>query len=228
MKAVLNKLALTMIVLATASSVQARGRDRSGFNFGASVKIQNKSDRGVGADSTTRSNILSEDRTVNPHAGFVIGDHLNLGLALSFENASSASTEEVVGTTERVDRVRSSAMRSASFFGRFLFGESMFFEAGIGLYDQSVKVENQYTFGSEDNSFTGKRESYSVRGVGPGYHAGGGFEIEMGRRSGFYLTTTYLIRSYDLKQVEGESSLGEELSSVTRQEVAFGISHYVN
>ena len=228
MKAVSIKLMIPLIALFVAVQAQARGSDREGFNFGASIKIQNKSDKGMGADSSTKSNILSEDRTINPYAGFVIGEHLNLGLALSFENATSESSEQVIGTTERVDRTRNSSMKSASFFGRFLFGDAMFFEAGVGLYDQSVSVENQYTFGNGDNSFSGKRENYSVRGVGPGYHAGGGFEIEMGRRSGFYLTTTYMVRSYALKQVEGESSLGEELSNVTRQEVAFGLSHYVN
>lgn len=228
MNAVLIRLIVTMCAVALSGQLFARGNSRDGFNFGASVKIQNKSDRGFGSDTTTKSNILSEDRTINPYAGFVIGEHLNLGMALSFENANSQSTEEVIGSTERVDRTRATAMRSVSLFGRFLFGESMFFEAGFGLYDQSVNVENQYTFGNNDNSFTGKRESYSIRGVGPGYHAGGGFEIEMGRRSGFFLTATYMVRSYDLKQVEGESSLGEELSSVTRQEVAFGLAHYVN
>jgi len=228
MKAVYLKWMLGLLILSLASPAFARRGSREGFNFGASVKIQNKADRGLGADDSTKSNVVNEDRTINPHAGFVVGEHMNLGLALSFENTNSESEELNELTQERVLRNRTSQMRSVSLFFRFLFGEAMFFETGIGLYDQSVAVENQYTFENADNSFTGKRENYNIRGIGPGYHAGGGFEIEMGRRSGFFLTSSYIIRSYSLRQVEGERSLGKELSSVTRQEVSFGISHYLN
>lgn len=227
MNAVSLKVICGLLALALAGPAFARS-SREGFNFGASVKIQNKSDRGQGAGDSSKSNVLSEDRTVNPYAGFVVGEHMNLGVALSFENSASQTEEMDESSLERVLRDRQSQMRSASIFFRFLFGENMFFETGVGLYDQTVHVENQYTFENSDNSFTGKRDTYSVRGIGPGYHAGGGFEIEMGRRSGFYLTSSYMIRSYSLRQVQGERSLGEELSSVTRQEVSFGISHYLN
>ena len=212
-----------------AFEVEARRGERTGFNFGTSLGVSSGSDRGQSSSNEdSRSAIDASATSVQPYIGFVLGNHFNLGLSLGFQNSSTSDVETNDVEGFEVRRLREGQLRQASLTMRFLFAEVMFFEAGAGVYDRRVAITNETMTGGTNGTFNARREEYSLRGTGPGYHAGGGFEIPIDRMEGFYFTTAYMVRFFTLREnASGLHELGKKTSRIRQQELTFGIAHYV-
>jgi len=225
---ILNLSVLLSLCLWTFDA-EARFSERTGFNFGTSLGVSSGSDRGTSsANEDSKSALDSSSTSVQPYMGFVLGNYFNLGLALGFQNTSTSDLEQNDVEGFEVRRLREGRLRHASLIIRFLFAEVMFFEAGAGVYDRKVSITNETMTGGNNGSFNARREEYSLRGTGPGYHAGGGFEIPIDRMEGFYFTTSYMVRFFTLREnATGIHDLGKKSSQVRQQELTFGISHYV-
>lgn len=202
----------------------ARKGQREGFNFGTTVRMIDTNDRstaGEGSDKNTK--VESNSQQVNPYLGYAF-DSLNLGLMYTSDTGSSASTEEAVDGTTTVHRTVDRSGRGASLFARFNFGSVFFFEGGAGLYEDRTKVRTETKHLQGNGAFTGEEDSYEIKGVGPGYHVGGGLELAMG--NGFYFTSAYQVRMVQLRDYRGGSDLGKKRSQTQKREALFGICYY--
>ena len=99
----------------------------------------------------------------------------------------------------------------------------MFLEAGFGIYNQVSDVHTEYKLAGEGGSFTGKAEDYKVEGIGPGYHIGGGLELPI--KNGFFFTSSYLVRSFSLRD-QTKSEFGDKIGSQQKRELSFGLAYY--
>lgn len=211
------------------SEAMAGGR-REGFNFGTSVRVLTGDDRTYARDdegsggSDKNTQIKSSSQSVNPFLGYSFG-YFNIGLMATAESRSSQSVETSATSDQQITRESDTALKGASLFTRFLFGEVMFMEVGFGLYDESVKVNNTYTSAAGDGIFTGERETYEVHGSGPGYHMGGGIELPMG--GDFYFTSAYMVRLIQLRETTG-GVFGRKKAYEQKRELTFGVAHYIN
>jgi hypothetical protein len=219
--------AVAAAILLPATPAWARRNQREGFNFGTTVRILDTDERtlaGVGSDKNTK--VESSSQAVNPYIGYAFGS-FNLGLVMSAETKTQ-SIEEIDATDgTKTTRQSETSGKGGSIFVRFLFGNWFFFEGGGGLYQEVVKVNTETKRPSEsDGEFTGEEDSYTVKGVGPGYHVAGGIELPMG--GGFYFTTAYQMRMLSLRDHVSGADLGRKRSQTQKREVLFGISHYTD
>ena len=203
----------------------AKRDQRDGFNFGSSVRMITNNDRTYGdqtsgVDGTTKSS----SQSYNPFVAYSTG-LLNLGITAHVESADTATTEQQKSTNQIVDRKSSTDVKGTSVFGRFLFGKVMFFELGLGVYKQKVTVNNQYTNMSGSGSFSGNSDSYTLDSAGPGYHMGAGLELPIA--DGFYFTTSYLVRIFQLRDIS-DGSFGAKRAYEQKRELTFGLEHYLN
>lgn len=202
----------------------ARKSQREGFNFGTTVRLINNDDRtqaGEGSDKNTKTE--SNSQQVNPYIGYAF-DSLNLGLMYTSETGGSESTETDVDDGTEVHRKVDHAGKGASLFARFNFGGVFFFEGGAGMYEDRMQVTTETKHPQGNGSFNGEEDKYQVKGVGPGYHVGGGLELAMG--NGFYFTSAYQVRMVQLRDYKGGSDLGHKRSQTQKREALFGIAYY--
>jgi len=219
-------LTTVVVGIGISTNAEARRSKREGLNFGTSVRVVSDSDSNFAGDESRKDrHVEGNTQAVNPHVGYVFGDYLNLGLAMTFENSELKETEKNVDTGVTSSRTKDTSLKGGSIFARFLFAKVMFFEAGFGLYDRRTSVNNEDTSGTSSGSFNGTREVYQERGVGPGYHAGAGIEIPV--TNGFYFTSAYMTRIFQLRDYEGKDDLGSKRARIQRREISFGLSHYV-
>jgi hypothetical protein len=220
----------TVVVAACLSApvdLMARGRDREGFNFGASFGYETASDRNFSSNvSATKANVESSGSTVSPYFGYVMGEHFNLGISAIFNSTSVKEDESNAEFRQRVERNKQISTKALNAFTRFLFGGVMYFELGAGIYDQGMSIKNAYVSDMDGGAFSGHREQYSIRGLGTGYHMGGGFEVPMSR--GFFFTSSYVVRVYNLRNYRGSGDLGGKVGFNQKRDISFGLSHYVN
>ncbi len=216
--------AIALALTLASSEAFARKSQREGFNFGTTVRLISNDDRsmaGEGSDKNTKTE--SNSQQVNPYVGYAF-DSLNLGLMYTSETGSSESTEEAADrsttTTRKVERMG----RGGNLFARFNFGGVFFFEGGAGLYEDRMVVKTETKTAQGNGQFTGEEDSYEVKGVGPGYHVGGGLELAMG--NGFYFTSAYQVRMVQLRDYKGGSDLGNKRSQTQKREALFGIAYY--
>ncbi len=215
-----------MMLMLGAEAAHARRSSRTGLNFGANLRIVNDSDRGAAStESATKSNVSKTVNTVAPFLGFVLGDHLNIGISALTDQSQDIITEDNTESGSSMYRRRNTDVRGASIFMRFLFADVMYFEAGGGVYEQRTAILNEYKFPTNGTSFTGSQEEYVVRGIGTGYNLGAGIELPI--VNGFYFASGYNMRAFQLRDYRGTNDLGRKLSRVERREFTFGISHYL-
>jgi hypothetical protein len=225
-KPVLHIFVFAVATVALATEAFAGRRDREGFNFGTSFGYETGQDRNFASDSSsTKSNVDSSSSSVSPYIGVVISDYFNLGISSIFRTASTHDREHNLASNQRIERDKQVNTKAVSLFTRFLFGETMFFELGAGLYDQSLNIHNEYLSDFDNGAFNGQREDYTVRGIGTGYHMGGGVEIPINR--GFYFTSSYIVRVYNLRNYRGNGDLGAKVGYNQKRDISFGLSHYV-
>ncbi len=216
--------ALALSLVSTQALARSRNSTREGFNFGTTVRMIGTNDRstaGEGSDKNTKTDGTSQ--LINPYVGYAFGS-LNLGLMYSAESGSSETTESAAdGSTTTTRKVQQSG-RGGSLFARFLFGGVFFFEGGGGLYEDRLQVQTETKNAQGGGAFSGEQDEYEVKGVGPGYHVGGGLELQMG--NGFFFTTAFQARMVQLRDYKGGSDLGNKRSQKQKREMLFGIAYY--
>ena len=216
---------IAMMVLG-ADVAQARKSKRTGLNFGANLRVVTDNNRSNASDkSPVKSDVTSAINSVAPYVGFVAGRYLNIGVAALMDRTEDTVTEFNESTGNTLFRHRSVDVKAMSLFSRFLFADVMFFEASAGVYEQNTTVFNESTSPVVGAEFTGSREEYKVRGLGTGYSLGAGLELPI--VNGFYFSSAYNMRAYQLRDYNGNGDLGKKLSRVERKEFTFGIAHYV-
>ncbi len=218
-------IASGIAAVALNSGVAFAKRDkREGFNFGTSVRLINNNDRAFGdASSGVDANTKVNSQSYNPFMAYSNG-LLNLGITAHIESTDSTSTETNKDSGRVVDRSSSSDIKGTSVFGRFLFGKVMFMELGLGVYKQKVTVNNQYKDVS-GASFSGTTDAYVLDSAGPGYHMGYGLELPI--TDGFYFTTSYIVRIFQLRDIS-DGSFGAKRAYQQKREITFGVEHYLN
>lgn len=226
MKVVNMQSIILLAGLAAASSAYAkRGDSREGFNFGTSMRLLDDSDRTNPNDQTDKAvKTESSDQSFSPYLGYSFGA-FNLGLVGNVGQRNLKIQEHSTNGAQENNRNTMTSVRSLSLFARFLFGKVLYFEVGGGVYSEDVSVHNESTMAGDAGSFTGQKEDYSISGTGPGYHVGGGLEIPI--TGGFYFTSSYLVKIYQLRDMS-KGVLGSKMAVDQRRELMFGIAYYYN
>jgi hypothetical protein len=206
-----------------APRAEARGAKREGFNFGTTVDVVSRTDRSQAGDGQDR-NARNDSTTsgISPYVGYAFGP-LNLGLVYATDTTTTKTVEDSADGNTTTTRTSATEMRGMSLFARFLFGTYFFFEGGGGLYEQTREVTIETKVRDGEGAFTGNEDHYSLRSVGPGYHAGGGLELPMG--AGFFFTTAYQVRIVQLRDPDGDT-LGRKRAQSQKREVLFGLAYY--
>jgi hypothetical protein len=210
------------------SSLQAEARirgKRQGFNFGTNIRMMTDNDQFLPTGNDNKSSkIHRSSHAVSPFVGYAFKEFLNLGVNVYYENSEVEEKGHDNPMTMEKFYQNSTSVKGAGVFGRFLFARVMFFEAGLGIYDQKVtsRIETRSIKGK---NFEGSVQSDEARGMGPGYHLGGGLELPI--TEGFYFTTSYLMRMYHLRDYKPQAQdLGAKRAREQRRELTFGIMHY--
>lgn len=221
-------LLFTIIILLMASPAYGRKGSREGFNFGTSLRLMgadgNTYGQEAGENSTRDSKINSTSQSISPFVGYAFREFLNLGAMFYFEQGKASSVDRTLDGSAETIREQDSSINGAGIFARFLFANVMFFEGGLGVYQQtlSTTTENRNLNGSTIN---GTRGDNQVRGIGPGYHVGGGLELPV--VNSFYFTATYLIRSFQQRDYNASSqAIGRKQANQEKRELTFGLMHY--
>lgn len=213
--------------LGSSSIAHAKRQGRTGLNFGTNLRLLNVGDkRYAGSETNKDISTKTHNQNVSPFVGLVFTDFLSLGLSASFEEQNSNIVEINTETNQKNERREDTILKSVSLYTRFLFAGVMFLEGGLGVYDRRINVNNEYNSSAGDGVFEGSRESYVSRGVGPGYHIGGGVEIPVAR--GFYVSSSYSNRVIVLRQIRSSNiDFGRRRAKVQQREIAFGLSYYL-
>jgi hypothetical protein len=217
---------VAMVALITGTPAFAKKNRRDGFNFGTGVKIINSDDRTLAGETSDKSvHMTKETQAFSPYAAISNGT-FNLGLKADLDSTSVSETEVSTTSSDESLRNRQVTTNSGSIFCRFLFGEILYLEGGLGIYQEKQVINNVYTSGSSDGAFLGAKEQYKIEGTGPGYHIGGGFEIATG--AGFFFNGAYLAKIYQIN--EGDAIFGKSGKRAYEQkrEVSFGLGYYYN
>lgn len=228
---------LTMMVLlgllVSSVSMVAEARTRSsardGFNFGASLRLLDADDRTYAATSSENDvQVKSGTNVLNPYVGYAFWGLFNLGVSVRLENGSTQVTEQSKDGLQKTVRTKDTSAQGASLFGRFMFGQVMYLEAGGGIYHEKATVSSEMTTDQGDGTFSGQKEKYDVKGMGPGYHFGMGAEIPIGS-TGFFFTSAYTVRIFQLKDSDSQIDLftGRKRSFEQRRELMFGLANYL-
>lgn len=203
---------------------EAKRNQRTGFNFGTSVRLITTNDRSFGdSDSGINGNSKVNSQSYNPFVAYSNG-LLNLGLSAHVESGTTTTVEKNTATNVTVNREATADVKGTSVFGRFLFGKVMFFELGLGIYKQHTTLSTSYTNAAGGGAFNGSTEKHTVDSAGPGYHLGGGLELPIA--DGFYFTTSYIVRIFQLRDTEG-GTFGAKRAYNQKREITFGIEHYL-
>jgi hypothetical protein len=203
----------------------AKRNKREGFNFGTSVRLITNNDRSYADDAGgIDGSVKSESQSYNPFIGYSNG-LFNLGLTAHLEANSTSIREHNQSSGQVVERQSTSDLKGSSVFARFLFGRVMFMELGMGVYTQKSQIRNEYTNMNGNGSFNGQVDAVSVESAGPGYHMGGGVELPIA--DGFFFTSSYLVRIYQLRDIS-DGSLGAKRAYEQKRELTFGLEHYLD
>ena len=223
MKTLLRTFCITAATTAIAMPAMARSTGRQGLNFGTSVKLMD-GDNSTNANSSTdkNSHTKTSGQSFSPYMAYSFSE-INLGAVCTVEQSGEEYNETSTTNNQQIYRKTNAATKSFSLFGRFNFGKVMFMEAGFGVYNQVVDVHTENRIVGNGGQFTGQNEDYTIQGMGPGYHVGGGLELPIS--NGFYFTSAYLVRSFQLRD-QSKSDIGEKMANQQKRELTFGIAYY--
>lgn len=218
-------LILLMMGVLLPQAAYGKRSKRKGFNFGSTLRLVNTDQPGLvaGQDGDNLRN-HSSTRTIRPSLGYAIADVFNLGVEFTLSNEESERTVRGSTAGTSIFSNRMSDLNGAAFISRFLFGRVMYFQAGVGYYERNTRILTEYITESGSGSYSGTREHMKVRSGGAGYHLGAGIEIPIAY--GFFFTTDYSARIYDLKAFKSVGNVGEVDGHEESREVSFGVSHY--
>jgi hypothetical protein len=225
MRHLVKQTTLFLILLSLAQAAEARSSRREGFNFGTTVRYLSTNDR-ANADVESETKDVRQTSTttaINPYLGWVVNDALNLGVVGTMESTESTRSEKSSDGVTTLSREANNRIRGASMFARFLFADVLFFEAGMGIYEQNISVHEETRDRSSAGLFTGNAENYSVNGTGPGYHAGAGLELPV--VNDFFFSASYIARVFQMRDFNG-GAVSAKKGSLERRELNFGLSYY--
>ena len=197
---------------------------RTGINFGASVRALNTSQQaqpGQGSDNNTAVNTNGNE--ISAYVGYA-WTSLSLGLAYTNETASTHSTQISTDGQSKIDQLTETKGSGEDLFVRYLFGKYFYFQAGVGLYQQTLNVSNETRLNSSGSAFTGTLDAHTYNGSGPSYHGGGGIELPI--TGGFCFTTAYTVRIVELFSNVTGTSIGQKASTLQKSELLFGLAYY--
>ena len=226
MKPALTIATILMMAL-IAEPALAKKSKRRGFNFGASIQA-----RGSGlvtnssVETGNKINEKVETSSMNPHIGYVVTENLNIGLAMTKESVISESKETSATGDSDFYRKSEADLSGTSIFARFLFANYVYFEAGAGLYERSVKTTQTARTDIVRSSFVGSETVSNTKGIGTGYNYGIGLEFPIAK-SGFFFTSSYNFRFYQLRDTGNDIEIGKKAGSSNSKELNFGLTHYL-
>lgn len=204
----------------------AKKDKRDGFNFGTGISLDSSNDQTKNQGENNNSfQTKSSTQGFSPYIGYSFSGVFNLGLNFFVGEEEKKEVEQNGDGKTLNDRNSNTTSKSASIFGRFLFGKILYFEAGFGVYKESTSINNTLAISVEGERVSGTVEDYSINGSGVGYHVGAGFEIPTG--AGFYFTGSYLTKVYRIN--DGGSLFGESDKKNAYQQkrlLTFGLAHY--
>lgn len=216
----------TCIFLLLSSPALARRGERSGFNFGTTMRASGyDSSRHGSAVQTAGDHESADGQSIKPYLGYATGGIFNFGLNATVEKNHKTTTYPT-SEKSQTEVTQSSQLRGAAIFGRLLFGQILYFEGSIGGYSEKLSSSTEQLELGGNGTFTGTRTDSSLRAFGTGYSFGGGFELPISY--GFYFTGNYSITSYRLREVKSSTELGSSLENQESKALAFGIAYYGN
>ena len=220
-------IVIAVVVWSISSTIAlARYEDRSGINFGTTIKILSNIDSNKASDENISNSKVNEKSTaVHPYVGYAFGEFFNVGLAFSYENYSSEKTYLNKINAQNISLITQTQTRSLSLYSRFMFADYFYFESGLGIYQQKLSILNEYTSNNGGGVFSGEKEEYSSTGIGLGWHFGGGIEIPI--TNGFYVNTNYIVRAIEIRDFKNNSEIGPHKGVSQSQELNFGIVYYL-
>lgn len=203
----------------------AKKSRRDGFNFGTSVYLNGGSEPGITEQDGGQGQTLhrSEQR-FKPHVGYVFGRTFNLGLGLDLEQETRQSQVEGIEADERLSIDETKELNGGYIFGRLLFGQIFFIQAGFGYYQREISKEASVEVMSAEGYFSGRREEWSVKAGGPGLHSAIGLEIPI--TVGFYVASQYEVRRLVMKKITTSGNLSNYNGDELAKQYNFGISYY--
>lgn len=219
---VLTSLLIFGLLAPTSALARSRSK-RTGFTFGTllrSMDAQDQTNPGTESDHTTENELNSS--LLSPYVGYSF-ESFGFGLSYTVENRLQ-KTKETSADGDTIMRSIGQVNQGISLYGRYLFAEVFFFEAGVGLVQDTRSIDSENRTLQDGGSFEGKSTSYSIKGTGPGYHAAFGLELPI--TAGFYFTSAYQTRMVSLWDYKGGGDLGGKRSMVQKREVLFGIAYY--
>lgn len=203
----------------------AKKAKRDGFNFGTTLRLMETDQPSIATNAGGNSKrSVSDVQSVRPHLGYVFGGLFHLGVDAVIESEEREEALNGLNANEKIESSRSSSLNGAGLVARFLFGQVMYFQTGIGYYDRKDEVVNKYATDLGSGQFSGRKEELTSRAVGAGYHLGGGIELPVA--AGFYVSANYLVQTFELKPYKESSSIKRDSDRESRQELSFGIVHY--
>jgi len=215
---------LAVAIAGFSTAAVARTTQRTGLNFGTSVRSIDANERTTPADgSTINSQVTTTGQGVDPYIGYAFTS-FNLGLVYSSDDSTSETNEVTTDGLTSVNHKTAQSTQGLSFFTRFLFANYFFFEGGFGLYKETQKIHIETRQVQSGGAFVGTSDDSSFTGMGPGYHAGGGLELPIS--GGFYFTTAYQVRMVQLRDHVDSNSFGRKRSVTQKNEVLFGVAYY--
>lgn len=225
MKTIYIILASMLLTAIIADPAYARKDRRQGFNFGSTIGVSTLTDRRNASENDSMAGKQSStSQSFNPYFGYAIGGVFNIGATFSLVSTEAQSQQRSLDNSTEISTETTSALKSGSIFGRLLFGRVLYFELGGGVYhatSNEIRSENQMLSG---NSFSGQRQEYNSKGMGPGYHIGAGIELPV--TIGFYITSAYKKHVYKLNETNEDLNLGKQQSYKQKSELSFGVSYY--
>jgi hypothetical protein len=218
-------LILAAVVMVTSPAFAKKSR-REGFNFGSGVKILSSDDRTLAGDTSDKNvHSIKSTEAFSPYVA-ISGGTFNIGLMGSVDKTVVSEIETSATSDDENIRNREIKTSSGSVFMRFLFGEILFLEGGMGIYQEKQHIKNTTTNANGNGNFLGAKEEYKIDGSGPGYHVGAGFEIATG--AGFFFNGTYMTKIYRINEGEAIFGKGNQRAYDQKREVTFGLAYYSN
>lgn len=218
---------IVVVVWSISSTIAlARYEDRSGINFGTTIKILSNIDSNKDSDENiSNSKVNSKSSAVHPYVGYAFAEFFNVGLTVGYENYFSVKTYLNKISAQKISLTTQTQIKSVSLYSRFMFADYFYFESGLGIYQQKLSIINEFTFTNGTGVFSGEKEEYSSTGIGLGWHFGGGIEIPI--INGFYVNTNYIVRAIEIHDFKNNSEIGPRKGVSQSQELNFGIVYYL-
>lgn len=210
------------------STAEARRRsERDGFNFGTSVRLLTEDNATfAGENSTKNTTVKTSGQALDPFVGYAVNGLLNFGLSFHIQQQSTEQTTREDDGSSESTLTTDTDTKGASIFTRFMFGKVMFMEGGLGLYKTVTNINNETLTMTGTGTYSGKSEAAEIYGVGPGYHVGGGIEIPI--TDGFYFTSAYMVRIFQVREYDGAATFGTKIGRQQQRELSFGLEHFLN